>query len=42
MTVQKHFFENYRGGHDVWADMTAENTVFYILNSVLFIFIYNE
>ena len=28
MTVQKGFFENYRGGHDVWADMTTENTVF--------------
>ena len=27
MTVQKGFFENYRGGHDVWADMTTENTV---------------
>ena len=28
MTVQKGFFENYRGGHDVWADMTTENTVY--------------
>ena len=29
MTVRQHFFENYRGGHDLWADMTSENTVNY-------------
>ena len=29
MTVLKHFFENYRGGHDLWADMISENTVLY-------------
>ena len=41
MTVQKHFFENYRGGHDVWADMTAENTVYignYIFYCLFFIY----
>ena len=27
MTVRKHFFENYKSGHDLWADMTSENTV---------------
>ena len=32
MTVRKHFFENYRGGHDLWADMTSENTVFINVN----------
>ena len=25
----EHFFENYRGGHDLWADMTSENTVIF-------------
>ena len=40
MTVQKGFFENYRGGHDVWADMTTENTVnffFHIYSELLLI-----
>ncbi len=28
MNVRKHFFENYRDGHDLWTDMTSMNTVF--------------